>query len=197
PALTVGRTYNSLDPRRDTAFGIGWSSRVDMKLAQDGDGSGNLVLTYPTGRQLRFGLNPDGSYGSPAGDSTVLVHNPGGVLAYYTLRDASGSQWQFDAAQHLVGIVDPAGLSEALSYDGNNHVSTISNTTSGRTLTLTWTGNHVTSVATQEPKPGATPLVWTYKYTGDQLINACAPGAAPNCTTYDYQAGSHYRSSVA
>ncbi|MFC0540264.1 LamG-like jellyroll fold domain-containing protein [Kutzneria chonburiensis] len=195
PDLTVGRTYNSLDPRRDSAFGIGWASRVDMKLARDDDGSGNLVLTYPTGRQLRFGLNPDGSYGSPAGDSTVLVHNTGGGLAYHTLRDATGGQWQFDAAQHLVTIIDPAGLTESLTYDGNDHVSTITNTTSGRTLTLTWTGNHVTGVATQAPKIGGTPLIWTYKYDGDQLTNACAPGNA--CTTYTYQAGSHYRSSVA
>lgn len=197
PDLTIGRTYNSLDPRRDTAFGIGWASRVDMKLAKDNDGSGNVVLTYPTGRQLRFGLNPDGSYGSPAGESTVLVHNTGGGLAYHTLKDSTGTQWQFDAAQHLVAIIDPAGLQETLTYDGNDHVSTITNSTSGRTLTLTWTGSHVTSVATQAPSLGGTPLVWKYNYTGDQLNSVCAPGAAPNCTTYTYQPGSHYRSSVA
>lgn len=197
PDLTIGRTYNSLDPRKNTAFGVGWSSRVDMKLAADNDNSGNLLLTYPSGKQVRFGLNPDGSFGSPEGDSTVLAHNSGGGLAFYTLKDSSGSQWQFDAALHLVAIVDPSGLTEQLAYDSNDHVSTITNTTSGRTLSLTWTGAHVTSVSTQAPKVGDTPLTWTYTYTGDQLTTACAPGNAPNCTTYTYQPGSHYRSSVA
>jgi hypothetical protein len=39
PELTVNRTYNSLDPRRDGLFGAGWSSRYDMRLIIENDGT--------------------------------------------------------------------------------------------------------------------------------------------------------------
>ncbi|WP_159012053.1 FG-GAP-like repeat-containing protein [Streptomyces sp. NRRL F-5123] len=55
PDLTVGRTYNSLDAGTTHAFGAGWSSRFDMKVTADDDGSGNEVVTYPNGQQQRFG----------------------------------------------------------------------------------------------------------------------------------------------
>ncbi|HKN50902.1 MAG TPA: LamG-like jellyroll fold domain-containing protein, partial [Amycolatopsis sp.] len=200
PSLGIDRTYNSLDPRRDTAFGLGWASRLDMKLSADGDGSGNVVLTYPDGRQLRFGHNPDDSYTSPMGDSTLLDHKNSGS-ASFTLRDASGSEWLFDASLRLSAIIDPAGLRQNLHYaDGTDQIDRITNAIANgpadRTLSLTWTGNHVTAVAEPAPSVGAPAPTWTYTYNGDQLTGACAPGAAPNCTTYGYAAGSHYRSSV-
>ncbi|WP_264934970.1 DUF6531 domain-containing protein, partial [Streptomyces sp. A012304] len=43
PELTLIRTYNSLDPRRDLAFGAGWTTRYDMRLTPDDDGTGNVV----------------------------------------------------------------------------------------------------------------------------------------------------------
>ncbi|MEO6088626.1 MAG: RHS repeat-associated core domain-containing protein [Umezawaea sp.] len=194
PDLTISRTYNSLDPREDTAFGTGWSSRVDMRLTHDSDGSGNEVLTYPSGRQARFGRNPDGSYASPTGQNADLVHDT--ATGFYTLRDVTGSRWTFDALGRLTVITDPAGLTETLSYDTADHVTTITNDTSKRSLRLTWQGNHVTSVTAPAPETGGQPLVWTYTYVGDKLTKACVPGAAPNCTTYSHQSGSHYRSSV-
>ena len=39
PQLSLSRTYNSLDPRRDGLFGAGWSTTYDMKLVPDNDGS--------------------------------------------------------------------------------------------------------------------------------------------------------------
>ena len=67
PALTVARTYNSLDPRTDLAFGAGWSSTFDMRVVPDQDGSGNVVVTYPDGQQARFGRNGDGTFAPPSG----------------------------------------------------------------------------------------------------------------------------------
>ncbi|MFC3894924.1 LamG-like jellyroll fold domain-containing protein [Lentzea rhizosphaerae] len=192
PDLTIGRTYNSLDPRRDTAFGVGWSSRVDMRLTKDQDGSENVVITYPTGRQGRFGRNPDGSFAPPSGQNADLVLNT--ATGQYVLRDASASKWTFDILGRLVTITDPAGLTETLTYDTNDHVTTITNDTSGRSLALTWQGNHVSSVSAAAPETGGQPLTWTYTYDGDKLTQSCAPGQA--CTTLKYRAGSHYRSSV-
>ncbi|TQM80193.1 RHS repeat-associated protein [Saccharothrix saharensis] len=194
PDLTITRTYNSLDPRRDTAFGVGWASRLDMRLEQDDDRSGNVVVTYPSGRQIRFGRNSDGTFGSPLGDSAELVHDT--ASGYYTLRDSTGGQWRFDVLGRLRAIVDPAGLVEDLHYDANDHVTRIASAVSGRELTMTWVGGHVTAVTTQPPATGAAPLVWTYEYVGDRLTKACVPGVGPNCTTYGHTAASHYPSSV-
>ncbi|MEU5692257.1 LamG-like jellyroll fold domain-containing protein [Actinosynnema sp. NPDC020468] len=192
PDLTIGRTYNSLDPRRDTAFGVGWSSRVDMRLAKDQDGTDNVVVTFPTGRQSRFGRNPDGSFAPPFGQNADLVYQPNGT---YVLRDATASRWTFDVLGRLTAITDPAGLVETLAYDTNDHVTTITNTSSGRALRLTWQGAHVASVSTPAPDTGGPPLTWSYTYDGDKLVKACAPGN--QCTQHTYRSGSHYRSSVA
>ncbi|WP_409493521.1 LamG-like jellyroll fold domain-containing protein [Amycolatopsis sp. cmx-11-12] len=199
PDLTITRTYNSLDPRRDTAFGVGWASRLDMRLAEDGDSSGNVVVTFPSGRQVRLGRNPDGpgeqrNYAPPAGQNITLVYNQRDAV--YTLRDASGSRWQFDALGRLATIIDPAGLTERLEYNISDQVVAITNDVSKRSLSLIWRGKHVEKVQTEAPEPGAQPLVWAYAHEGDRLTKACAPGGAPNCTTYGYQVGSHYRSSV-
>ncbi|MFC3898267.1 DNRLRE domain-containing protein [Lentzea rhizosphaerae] len=193
PDLTITRTYNSLDPRRDTAFGIGWASRLDMRITKDDDRSGNVVVTYPTGRQVRFGQNPDGTFGSPLGDSTDLVY--AASTGVYTLRDNSGGKWEFDALGRLVTITDSYGLTEQLTYEGD-HVREITNGTSGRKLLLTWEGVRVATVSTEAPEPGAQPLVWTYTYTGENLTRACVPGSATNCTDYSYANGSHYLSTV-
>lgn len=194
PDLTLTRTYNSLDPRRDTAFGVGWASRLDMRLKQDDDGSENVVVTYPSGRQVRFGKNPDKTYGSPLGDSTDLVYDS--TTGLYTLRDNSGSQWQFDVLGRLAAIIDPAGLVQTLGYDTNDRVATITSNTSKRTLAFTWENGHVTKVSTPAPETGGTPLEWTYTYTGDRLTSSCVPGDAPNCTDYEHTPGNHYRTTV-
>lgn len=71
PGLTVTRTYNSRDPRSDNAFGAGWSTRYDMRITPDGDGTGNVVATLSDGRQVRFGKNPDGGYAPPTAVSPL------------------------------------------------------------------------------------------------------------------------------
>ena len=196
PELTVARTYNSLDPRRDLAFGAGWSTRYDMRLVPDDDGSGNVVATYPDGQEVRFGKNPDGTYAAPSGRIEGLTLN-GSV---WTLADASGARYQFVGADtlKLTKIIDNSGHSVALTYDltsGNLSRATVSNSqtnTDGRSLHFTWAGDHVATVST-DPVDG-TPLTWTYSYTGDRLESVCAPGSV--CTAYTYAPGSHYRTAV-
>ncbi|WP_336216157.1 DNRLRE domain-containing protein [Nonomuraea sp. LPB2021202275-12-8] len=195
PDLTITRAYNSLDPRNTNAFGEGWASRLDTELSKDDDGSGNVTVTLPTGRQVRFGRNHDGAYAPPMGHNLDLAYDTS--TAEYTLRDTSGSQWRFYECGKLRRITDPSGLVQEIEYEAacpaGKPVS-VRNLTSGRRLNLTWTGGHVTQVTTDRPSPSVSPLTWTYTYEGDRLTSACNPAAAPNCTRYDYQAGSHYRS---
>ncbi|MDT5038643.1 MAG: hypothetical protein QOE03_3828, partial [Micromonosporaceae bacterium] len=191
--LAVVRTYNSLDPRRDAAFGAGWTSRYDMRLVADDDGSGNVVVTYPDGQQVRFGRNPDGTYAAPSGRTASLTVNG----AVWQLLDRSGSGYQFGGSR-LTKINDVDGRSVILTYDVMNgklakaQVSNSQTNTAGRSLRFTWTGNHVTSVSTDPV--GGTALTWAYTYDGDKLTKVCAPDTT--CTTYTYTTGSHYRTAV-
>jgi RHS repeat-associated protein len=190
PELSVVRTYNSLDPRRDSAFGAGWITRYDMRLRPDDDGSGNVVITYPDGQDVRFGRNPDGSFAAPQGRSAKLTLT--GTV--WTLLDKAHTSYQFSGTGRLIKTTDAAGRSVVLTYnttDGKLAKAQVSNSQTniaGRSLRFTWTGNHVTSVTTDLNS------TWTYTYTGDLLTRVCAPGAV--CTNYAYSPGSHYRSAV-
>ncbi|TDP90560.1 LamG-like jellyroll fold domain-containing protein [Labedaea rhizosphaerae] len=195
PQLSVVRTYNSLDPRRDTAFGAGWSSQYDMRVVPDADGSGNVVVTYPDGQQARFGANltvsglpAAGTLVAPQGRYAILVPRTGGG---WDLTDKSATRYVFDANGHLTEIHDNAGRWLSYSYvDG--HVTTILNHISNRALHLTWIGGHVHAVNTDSVNGQS--LLWTYVYDGDRLTQACDP--TNHCTTYGYTAGTHYRNTV-
>ncbi|WP_157856385.1 FG-GAP-like repeat-containing protein [Actinacidiphila yeochonensis] len=100
PDLTVGRTYNSLDAGTSHAFGAGWSSRFDMKVTADNDGSGNEVVTYPNGQQQRFGrsfmtLTQMFGLGDLTGDGVndmAAVDPVTGALWLYPGPDFSGTE---------------------------------------------------------------------------------------------------------
>lgn len=78
PALSVVRTYNSLDPRTSQAFGAGWSTMADMSLVPDPDGSGALILTLADGQQVRFAKNASGGYAPPQDMYAVVTPLTGG-----------------------------------------------------------------------------------------------------------------------
>ncbi|MEU6206246.1 LamG-like jellyroll fold domain-containing protein [Micromonospora musae] len=194
PELNLGRTYNSLDPRKTGVFGAGWSSRYDMLLTPDDDGSGNVVIRYPDGQEVRFGRNTDGTYAAPAGRVAKLTVDS----SNWKLVDRAGTTYQFALTGKLQKITDVASRSVALSYDvlsgklARVYVSNSLTNTAGRALRFTWTGNHITSVATDTVNGAA--LTWNYTYNGDLLTKVCGPDGA--CTGYDYAAGSHYRTAV-
>jgi RHS repeat-associated protein len=194
PAPTVTRTYNSLDPRRDLAFGAGWTTQYDMRLAPDNDGSGNVVVTYADGEQVRYGRNPDGTFAAPDGRVATLSVTGGG----YTLADRGGTSYTFSGPGQLTRITDAGLRSLVLTYDQNTGrlsratVSNGQNNTNGRSLRFTWSNGHVATVST-DPVNGAV-LTWTYTYSGDLLTTVCDP--LGGCTNYTYASGSHYRSAV-
>ncbi|MFI0366733.1 DNA/RNA non-specific endonuclease [Actinomadura sp. 1N219] len=187
PELTVERTYNSLDPRRDSPFGAGWTTRFDMRLTEDRDGSGNVVVGYPDGRQVRFGKNPDGTYAPPMGRQATLVAEPG----KWRLTDKAGTAFEFVNGR-LTLITDASKNTLRLTYDPLTGLLAKATAAGDRTLTFTWSDGHVASVSTA-PVDGRA-LTWTYTYTGDLLTKVCGP--ASRCTTYDYAPGSHYRTAV-
>ncbi|GAA3061169.1 LamG-like jellyroll fold domain-containing protein [Actinokineospora globicatena] len=193
PELNVARTYNSLDPRSDLAFGVGWSTRYDMRVAPDADGSGNLVVTYPDGQQVRFGRNPDGSFTPPPGRFATLTEVPPAQSGGWKLVDKDRTVYQFRAEGPLRLITDSAGRAVELLYDGNGRLVQALSLASNRTLGFTWgPEGHITEVKT-DPLNG-TRLTWVYRYDADRLIEACDP--TTQCTRYEYELGSHMRSAV-
>ncbi|MET9106651.1 LamG-like jellyroll fold domain-containing protein [Streptomyces zhihengii] len=189
PELTLVRTYNSLDPRRDLAFGAGWTTRFDMRLVPDDDGSGNVVIRYPDGQDVRFGRNPDGTFAPPPGRFAVLTHDA--AAGTYRLKDKAGTSYDFSTGGLLAKVTDNASNAVAYTYSAGKLQNAV-HTRSGRSLTFTWTGAHVTRVSTNPV--GGSPLSWTYGYTGDRLDSVCDPEGG--CTRYTYGTGSHYATTV-
>ncbi|RVX44434.1 RHS repeat-associated protein [Nonomuraea polychroma] len=188
PPLSVTRTYNSLDLRTDGVFGAGWTTRWDMRI--EVEPQGNLLVTYPSGEQLRFAPKGDGSFAAPAGTfATLAAETAGG----WRLMDKSATSYWFDASGRLSKISDHRGRSQDLTRDADGKLTKVT-ATGGRSLTFTWTGSHVNSVST-DPVDGKA-LTWTYAYEGDQLIKVCPPTSDTACTTYAYTPASRYKSVV-
>ncbi|MDX3184912.1 DNRLRE domain-containing protein [Streptomyces sp. ME02-7008A-1] len=193
PELSVTRTYNSLDPRRTNAFGVGWSTRWDMRLVQETVGN-TVMVTRADGSQVRFGRNPDGTLAGPSGSTTDLVADSTG----WTMRQRGGTTARFDSSGLLTSVTDSAGRVQTLTYGGadNRTLSTVSDKLSGRSLHFTWTGGRISSVTTSPMGAGSPGLTWTYSYSDDRLTKVCPPSSSTQCTGYDYENGSLYHSMV-
>ncbi|MGW5264392.1 DNRLRE domain-containing protein [Microbispora sp. NPDC004025] len=189
PPLSVVRTYNSLDPRTDGAFGAGWTTRWDTRLENEPLRS-TVLVTYPDGRQWRFAAKGDGTYASPAGTYATLATQSGGG---WRLMDKESTSYWFDSAGRLVKVTDSRGRTQTLQYGTGGKLAKVTGA-GGRSLTFTWSGAHVTAVAS-DPVDGA-PITWTYAYDGDHLVRVCPPSSGGACARYEYGDPSQYRSAV-
>ena len=211
PALSVQRTYNSLDPHKSRSFGQGWASVLDMQVsdrlpAADGTTATEMV-TYPDGEQIEYGKNADGSYTSPQGRyGTLVLQSSGGFQlvgkddATYTFAYSLGSgTWA------ITSIADAQGHALNFTYSSSGQVTKITSAVSQRSLSLTWstpTGAfypHVTQVVTSDVTANqqSTAITWQYNYSGDQLTSACNESQSGQpCTAYTYQTGSDYPAAV-
>ena len=208
PAMSVERTYNSLEPRAGGAFGTGWSSLLDMQVsdrlpAADGSTATEMV-TYPDGEQIEYGKNADGSYTSPQGRYGTLA-----VTDNFQLIDKGDTKYTFgqdlgSGNYGITSVADPQGHTLNFTYS-SGVITQITSQVSQRSLYLTWSKPsgaqfpHVTAVATDPVTPGqqSSAITWQYNYTGDQLSSACnqsQPGQP--CTAYTYQSGSGYPGAV-
>jgi RHS repeat-associated protein len=207
PALAIERSYNSRDPRSGLAFGAGWSTVVDANVAEHfANANGQTaIVTYPTGTEIAFGRNADGSFNPPSGRYSIFTAITGG----YSLVDKDGTTYQFtrqvagtagtDAMYAVASIKDAAGRMETFSYDASGRVETITSA-SGRALHLTWSTPagaskaHVATVFTDPVVAGDwnTSSTWQYAYSGDQLTKVCPPTDYTHCTAYEYGTGTQY-----
>lgn len=210
PALSIERTYNSLDPLATKAFGAGWSSVLDMRItpglpAADGS-TATEVVTYPDGEHVAFGLNADGTYTPPQGRyATLTTVSSGG----FQLMDKNDATYQFtqslgSGGWGITSIADAKGHALTFTYS-SGQITQLKSAASQRSLYLTWSTPsgasfaHVASVATDPVTPGnsATAITWQYNYSGDRLSSACNQSQTGQpCTAYSYQSGSNYPAAV-
>ncbi|MBN6052392.1 hypothetical protein JYK22_10660 [Nonomuraea sp. RK-328] len=189
PPLSVVRSFNSMDPRRDGAFGAGWATRWDMRIVPENvAGREAALVTYPDGRQVRFAKKDDGGYQPPPGMYATLAKNADGS---WRLMDKSSTSYLFDNGGRLLKVTDNRGRVQELTYGTDGKLSKAT-APGGRSLTFAWTGAHITAVST-DPVDGK-PLNWSYTYNGDVLEKVCDP--AGGCTLYEHSPGSLYRSTI-
>jgi RHS repeat-associated protein len=198
PPLSIVRTYNSADPRVTGAFGAGWSSVADMKVTPDCSSDCSVVVTLSDGQELRFGYgtSSDGTvtYVPPFGSPYQLT----GTSSGWTLLAPAGLSYAFNSSGVISQITSATGLTQTFTSSGAE-VTKITDTTSGRALTLTWatpsgaTEPHVTQV-TISPAVLDQTGTWDYSYSGDDLTQVCSP---QGCVGYTYgQNVSHYDQAV-
>ncbi|HEX6681733.1 MAG TPA: LamG-like jellyroll fold domain-containing protein [Candidatus Limnocylindrales bacterium] len=193
PPLAISRSYNSRDARTGQVFGLGWSSILDAKASEVVDAGSPtpraVTITYPTGQDVTFGRNNDGTFAAPAGRFSTLRNVSGG----YELVDKEGTKYTFTVAKvagvfGLTGISDASGRTLRLTYTADKVTQMTG--TSGRKLNLTWAGSNVATVANEA---GDT---WSYTYTSGQLTKVCPPTSTTACHTYQYGNNSLYPTAV-
>ncbi len=90
-------------------------TRYDTRLVPDGDGSGNVVVTYPDGQQVRFGKNPDGTFAAPQGRFAQLTVDS--TTGRWRLLDKGGTTYEFSAGGLLVKVTDAAFRQMVITLD--------------------------------------------------------------------------------
>ncbi|WP_169454359.1 LamG-like jellyroll fold domain-containing protein [Catelliglobosispora koreensis] len=199
PPLAIQRSYHSLDPRTSGAFGEGWTSVLDMNAVEQHDSTGAVVavtVTYPTGQQVSFGRNDDGSFSPGLGRASVFKTVTGG----YQLTDKDGTSYLFTAGSGAVGltsITDAQGNALTLTYTGTKVTKLTA--ASGRNLHIEWGANNRIAKVTTDLVTASDPnsaLAWTYAYNGNQLVKVCSPASDVKCTQYSYVDANLYPSTV-
>jgi large repetitive protein len=200
PSLEVSRNYNSLDLRKSGAFGQGWSSVIDSRATQKSDVDGtvqSVVLTYPTGQEVAFGRNGDGSFTPASGRYSILKATMSGTtVTGYTLTDKDATVYAFGKSAgngvfKITSVTDANGRTLSFTYDATTGDLVTMKSASGRKLTFTWAattaptvGKHVATVTTDPPTTGAAGYQWTYTYGDyDRLTKVCPPNTV-SCTQY-------------
>lgn len=214
PSLSVTRSYNSLDTRRTSAFGTGWSSLLDVRATQVKDIAGSVpsvLVTYPTGQDVAMGRNANGSFTPASGRYSVFQENTdsSGAVVGYTLTDKDATVYVFGQATgagafKVTSITDANGRSLTFTYDASGTLTRLTSA-SGRYLDLTWstpvgsTAPHVQTISTNPAVANDpnTVQTWTYTYgPNDQLATVCPPTSTTACTTYQQDSTSQYANTV-
>jgi RHS repeat-associated protein len=163
--VVVSRTYNARGSGARRSFGRNWVSSLGADSTLTIESDGDRTWRGPTGQELRFDKQADGSFVTPPGVNATLVLNDDGTAKL--TENPSGTKYAYDASspQRLTKVTDRNGNHIDLSY-GPNGISTITDT-QGRDLTFAHNpAGDLTSVT--DP----TGRVWGYGYDGDHNLTS-------------------------
>ena len=192
-------SYNSL-MLAEGVLGKGWGHNFEARLEPQDDGS--IMLHWSANRRNLFKLEADNTYkcSNQACLLDELVKNADGTYLF-TRRDHS--TYQFDSSGKLTVQANKHKQALNMSYDGSNHLTSISESISGRTLSLRYNGDVLASVSdgvhqitfsydnehnlTVINNPGGENSVFTYDQTGRVKSETDAEGRQVFRNTYDEQ----------
>ena len=162
----------------DVTYGLGYrwnlSTGYDVSLHVYYDGS--VSLYGPSGYEVPFFINPDGSFTSPSGLDASLVKN--GDSTYTLTFHASGEQWKFNSSGYFTSDVDKNGNTISFAYNGSNQLTSITDT-QGRVTTVTWNGSSISQLTDSSGR--------TYKWTssGGKVTKYTDPNNKSTSYGYD------------
>lgn len=175
----VDRYYNSRQALYQS-LAPGWAmSYMQLLTIQT---NGNVVYQAPSGWELPFALNTDGTYQTPPGMSATLTKVSGTV---YTLTDnqtqtVNTYTYQTTGNYALTKSADRNG--NAITYTLNTSGLPSSATdTQGRSYAFGYTSGLLTSITDTN---GPSTRVWGYSYTSGMLTSYTDPDS--NTTQYGY-----------
>ncbi len=185
--IRVVRTY-LLDSTFDGPLGYGWTHTYRMRAVETPtnniNSSGQLVpvdgivqIFNADGTGSYFQPNGDGTYQSPKGDFRTLKKNSTGI---YTLKEKSGTRYDFDTIGRLTLITDRNGNALILKYGSNGRMATVTDA-SGQVTTFTYnSANRISSIT----DPVGQAVSYGYDNSGN-LISVTGKGDFVTTYTYD------------
>ncbi|MHB1682270.1 MAG: DNRLRE domain-containing protein [Bacilli bacterium] len=213
--VSITRTFNSLNaasepPGHTNLFGSGWTSSLDLSIANWGHGP--IVFTDAGGLQHFFVPNfnnggPNQYITTGAEHMTLSITSSG-----YTVTEQDGTLINFNTARRLtsiqaptpsggyqttsllyntsgqlVWIQDASGRTWTVTQNANGTVNTITDP-AGRVMTYSYDASGNLTGATLAAEAGSTDTTAVqYGYTSGQLTSATDPSG--NITTYAYVPG--------
>ena len=174
-SLLLDRSYDGtlLDRDATGAFGDSWTSTYDVTAITDS--SGNVTIQAPGGLHA-FTLEANGTYAAQSGDPATLTLAGG----FYRMKDGAGDTLQFNAAGKLTSATDGSGNVTSLTYGGNGVLRSVTNQTTGETISFT--SNAAGRITSAADSNGQT-VSYTYNVGDTLLLSATGPDGT---TAYTY-----------
>jgi RHS repeat-associated protein len=150
PALSFGRSYNSVMASVEGPFGYGWTDSYNMSLSfGTGSPPSTVTVNQEDGTTVTFTYS-GGAYTAPPRVMATLTDS-GGTWTY--TRQAK-SIFTFNSSGQLTAESDLNGYTTTLSYSGSQ-LSTITDP-EGRTLSLSYGTNGLVSEVADSSSPART-----------------------------------------
>lgn len=182
--LSFQRSYNSRTAGYlDVGFGAGWTSNLHARLTFSNAGTVSSVSAMRAdGKVLLFVRNgADWAPNSGVSDRLVQSVDALGAGNGWIYTAANGDQVEtYDANGTLRAITNRAGLTQHLSYDGQNRLIGVTDAF-GRQLIFGYAAGRIAVMRDPDPSNPQ----YTYSYNGGNLVGVAYPDGTSR--TYHYE----------